>query len=99
MSEEICASGFTGINVGQNGTYSETDRNLWYNGEFYIFRDFEYWKVCDCQFRFERAEAIAEGYSEGHLKAIKTFTPGSSPAGHYTGVDGNSDGDVVLGHC
>jgi hypothetical protein len=93
MSEEICATGFS---AGQNGTYSEIDRDLWYNGEYYLYRDFERWMISDSPYRFERAEAS----SPGHLKATKTYTPGSSPAtptGDYIGVDGNNNGHVALG--
>jgi len=80
-----------------DGIYTQIDRGMWFNGNaaspYYLYRDFENWKICNSRYVCQPVEAIP---SLGHLKAIKAFTVGSTPAGNYTGVDGNPNGKVEL---
>lgn len=90
MAQELIASGFGEAWDGKYiMQYDEMNSNndFWKHeaGEYYILRNSWYWTI----------SYSAYFLADSNLKAVKIYTAGSSPSGHYTGFDGKPDGDVA----
>ena len=87
MANELCASGFS---RPWDGNYTLISDGLWTNGSYFIFRDPWYWYV----------SSSLNLYYEPYRKASRPYDIyNPSPAGNFTGLDGNPDGIVNLGIC
>lgn len=88
MANELCVSGFSSA---INGNYALMYEDHWkkIDGDYWIYKDSYYWMISSSEFLYET----------GYIVAKKSYVAGSWVDGHYTGVDGNPDGDVVLGVC
>lgn len=100
----LCASGF-GNDIDGTYTILRIDKYVlassnypWTNGTYYLNHDDFWWMICDSDTMFDAVNSKFPLIT-GHLMAKKAYVRGSSPAGHYTGVDGNPSGDVVIGSC